>query len=118
VYSSSTIYLHTSEAEGMPGTVLEAMSCECIPICSSVGGIPECVDPEDAGYLIPLFTLGYVKNFIDKIEHVLSLEEKERQEKKTSARRSIILNNNIVVTATAYDFIYRDIEEKFFGRRQ
>ena len=37
--------------EGMPVTLLEAISVGCIPICSSVGGIPEVVTNEYNGFL-------------------------------------------------------------------
>lgn len=37
--------------EGMPITLFEALSAECIPICSPVGGIPEIIDSGNNGFL-------------------------------------------------------------------
>lgn len=40
------IYLHPSHSEGLPRTILEAMTKACPCICTSVGGIPELIDKE------------------------------------------------------------------------
>lgn len=37
--------------EGMPVTLLEALSVGCIPICSPVGGIPEVINSGENGFL-------------------------------------------------------------------
>lgn len=37
--------------EGLPVTVLEALSVGCVPICSNVGGIPEVIEPGFNGFL-------------------------------------------------------------------
>ena len=38
------IFLMTSEFEGMPLALLEAMSMGCVPVVSDAGGIPEVVN--------------------------------------------------------------------------
>ncbi len=40
------IYLHPSRSEGLPRTILEAMTKATPCICSNVGGIPELISPE------------------------------------------------------------------------
>lgn len=48
VYRSSSIYLHTSLTESMPGTLLEAMACGCIPVCGlTPGGMREILPRND-----------------------------------------------------------------------
>lgn len=37
--------------EGMPMTVIEALSCGCLPVCTPVGGIPEMVHDAENGFL-------------------------------------------------------------------
>ncbi|WP_265110765.1 glycosyltransferase family 4 protein [Halosolutus halophilus] len=44
--------LMPSLSEGVPKTLLEAMSCGTIPIASRVGGIPDIVDDEKNGFLL------------------------------------------------------------------
>jgi L-malate glycosyltransferase len=37
------VYMMSSMFEGLPVALLEAMSMECVPVCTAVGGIPEVV---------------------------------------------------------------------------
>lgn len=41
----------TSEFEGMPISLIEALSMQCIPICTPVGGIPEMIEDGKTGFL-------------------------------------------------------------------
>jgi len=47
------VYLMSSAFEGLPVALLEAMSMECVPVCTAVGGIPELVAPGHNGALSP-----------------------------------------------------------------
>lgn len=53
VLSAYDSILLPSRTEGMPLTLLEAMAAGCIPIVSSVGGMPEAVSSKDVGWIIP-----------------------------------------------------------------
>lgn len=50
VFSSHQFYVQLSISEGFPNALSEAMLCECIPIVSNVGGMPDIV--EDCGYIL------------------------------------------------------------------
>ncbi|MUW13219.1 glycosyltransferase [Halorubrum sp. CBA1125] len=41
-----------SESEGVPKTLLEAMSCGTVPIATQVGGIPDIIKHEETGFLL------------------------------------------------------------------
>lgn len=43
-FETIDIYVHPSRSEGLPRTILEAMTKAVPCICSSVGGIPELID--------------------------------------------------------------------------
>ena len=49
VYKQIDIFLLTSDFEGLPLALLEAMSCGCIPVVSNVGGIKQ-LDFGGVGY--------------------------------------------------------------------
>ena len=51
IYASMDIFLMTSLTEGMPNTVLEAMSMEIPIVSTSVGGVPDLVDHGKTGFL-------------------------------------------------------------------
>lgn len=45
------VYMMSSIFEGLPIALLEAMSMECAPVCTAVGGIPELIDDGKNGLL-------------------------------------------------------------------
>jgi glycosyltransferase involved in cell wall biosynthesis len=45
-------YLMTSDYEGLPVALLEAMSMECVPVVTPVGGIPDVITDRQNGVLI------------------------------------------------------------------
>lgn len=48
------IFMMTSEFEGLPIALLEAMSMGCTPACTAAGGIPELVKDNQNGILVPV----------------------------------------------------------------
>jgi glycosyltransferase involved in cell wall biosynthesis len=52
LYRQVDLYVHLSDWEGMPNTVLEAMACGLPVIASRVGGIPELVQDLRTGLLL------------------------------------------------------------------
>ena len=45
--------LFPSRAEGLPLALLEGMAAGCIPIISRIGGMPEAVNSQDTGWVVP-----------------------------------------------------------------
>jgi glycosyltransferase involved in cell wall biosynthesis len=52
VYPSLDLLLHTSRADAMPLTVLEAMACGVPVVAIGVGGVPEIIETGETGILI------------------------------------------------------------------
>lgn len=48
------IFMMTSEFEGLPIALLEAMSMECMPACTAAGGIAELIGDSKNGILVPV----------------------------------------------------------------
>ena len=52
VFKSSDVFVLTSQNEGLPMSLLEAMSLGAVPICTSVGGIKEVIKDGENGFLV------------------------------------------------------------------
>ncbi|MHA1251510.1 MAG: glycosyltransferase family 4 protein, partial [Candidatus Helarchaeota archaeon] len=63
-YNKCKIFLLTSRAEGLPTTILEALSCEVPVIASNIGGVSEIIKNGENGYL---FDINDINQIIDKI---------------------------------------------------
>ena len=53
LYRNAHLIVITSNREGFPLTVMEGMAQGCVPVCTSVGGIPEHVVHQENGWLLP-----------------------------------------------------------------
>lgn len=52
-YQASDIYLHAAHSDNFPNSILEALACGVPVIATSVGGIPEQVEDNITGFLVP-----------------------------------------------------------------
>ena len=87
-YHASDLYVLPSHMEGLPNTLLEAMSCAIASIASSVGGIPSLIEDGVNGLLIN-------KQSKDMLKKSLSLcyENKKLRIKLGKEARETIINN-------------------------
>lgn len=70
IYEDSDVVILTSEFEGLPVTLLEAMGRGCIPVVTDIpSGIPEVVKHEESGLLVPV---GNIQAFA---EHITRLHQ-------------------------------------------
>jgi len=53
LYAQAHLVLITSSREGFPLTLMEGMAQGCVPLCSSIGGIPEHIRHAENGWLLP-----------------------------------------------------------------
>jgi len=68
LYSASYVYILPSLFEGLPATILEAMSCRTPVIASKVGGVPEVVIN---GYNGILFSPGSIEELSEAVNYLL-----------------------------------------------
>ena len=76
--SCSDAFCLTSIYEGLPISLLEAMACGVVPICTNVGGIPDVIENGITGYLCPVNTDSYVnilERFINNKFNKMNLKE-------------------------------------------
>jgi glycosyltransferase involved in cell wall biosynthesis len=53
-FSAMDIFMMTSSFEGLPIALLEAMSMECVVVCTDAGGIKELIRNQQDGFLVPV----------------------------------------------------------------
>lgn len=63
--SSADIFVFPSHHEGLPNAVLEAMSCGLPIIATRIGGIPEAVEHNQSGLLVPAKDVSALANAIE-----------------------------------------------------
>jgi glycosyltransferase involved in cell wall biosynthesis len=98
LYSASYMYILPSLFEGLPASILEAMSCKTSVIASNVGGVPEVVINRYNGIL---FNPGSVEELSKAIEYVLE----SPKTRETLATRAYL-------TSQLYSWKY--IAEKYY----
>jgi glycosyltransferase involved in cell wall biosynthesis len=84
-YSRSEFYLQLSMSEGFPNALCEAMLCECIPIVSNVGAMPDIVN--DSGFILRRRDLQLLKKLAEE-----ALATKNKEELRKKARERIAVN--------------------------
>jgi len=71
IYRQSDIFILPSQNEGVPVSILEAMSCGVPVIATYVGGIPELIEHRKTGFLIyprPEYIVSAVSKLLDDRE--------------------------------------------------
>lgn len=84
--------------EGLPITLLEALSVGCVPICSNVGGIPNVITNGKNGFLS---SSSSEDDYLSIMEHFLSLGENQLKDIKTDCVNSFT-KFDIINTADRY----------------
>ena len=101
----SLLYFMTSLYEGLPISVIEAMSLGKAIVASDVLGNKDCVKDGFNGYLLPLKENVFVEKMIELIEN----DEKRKEMEKNSRfyfESSFYINNRIKALEDIYTEIY------------
>jgi glycosyltransferase involved in cell wall biosynthesis len=88
-YPGFDCFAMTSEREGLPHTLLEAMACECLPVAMLVPGLPEVVADGSTGRLVDQdpAALGAA------LQEVRAYDPTRRREIGMRARRHVLLHH-------------------------
>ena len=84
-YEAFDLFALSSEREGLPNVVLEAMAMETPVLATAVNGLPKLIDPERDGWLVEPGSIPMLK---ESIGRVLALPE-ERRRRAAAARAKV-----------------------------
>jgi len=84
IYSSLDLFLMTSLAEGLPNTVIEAMSMEVPVVSTAVDGVPELVVDGETGFLCDI---GDVDTLAKKVVELIENETLRNSFSKAARKR-------------------------------
>jgi glycosyltransferase involved in cell wall biosynthesis len=111
LYRQADIFVLSSQSEGVPLALLEAMSCGLPSVCTSVGGVPEILADSVTGFLVQR---GDVENMSAKILTLLN-DEKLRKKMGSKARELVIENYTIGEMSQKILDIYNELNTKETG---
>jgi N-acetyl-alpha-D-glucosaminyl L-malate synthase BshA len=104
-FSLADIYLMTSDFEGLPIALLEAMSMSCAPVATAVGGIPEVIINDESGILCEA---GDVDGITNAVASLLNDEQKLSRLKR-GARKRIEENFSMKNMVKELENIYTEV---------
>ncbi len=108
-YHIAQIFVLPTYYEGLPNAVLEAMACELPVIASNVSGIPEQIEDNVTGFMVPP---GDVQCFYKKIVELLDSPDKRTTLGK-NARKKVLENFTWNLVAKRIADNYQQILEKY-----
>lgn len=100
----SKIFVMSSKTEGLPCALMEAMSCELIPIVTPVGDIKDLVKPDFNGF----FHNGTAENLSSMMQEVLHSYENLIKIRK-NARNYIVENYSYDVATKKWNYIFEKV---------
>lgn len=103
IYASFDLFLMTSLTEGMPNTVLEAMSLELPVVSTNVGGLPELVEEGVSGLLTPVGDVAALSGAVIRLLNDLT----QRQVFAQAARKRIELNFDFSNRVKSMEDLYK-----------
>ena len=99
------IYLMSSDFEGLPVALLEAMSMQCVPVVTRAGGIPSVIDHSENGFLYQQEDEAQAVLFVGDL--VCNIEK--RQKMGVSARAKIVGSFGIKKMVESIEEVYEDV---------
>jgi glycosyltransferase involved in cell wall biosynthesis len=103
ILNAADVFVLSSDYEGNPLSVMEAMAAGKPMICTAVGGVPELVEDGECGLLVPQRD---VKALAGAMRYMLESPEARKSMGEASARRAVERFDLRVMTE-AYENLYR-----------
>jgi len=104
-FTAMDMFMMSSEFEGLPIALLEAMSMNCVPACTAAGGIPEVIMDGVNGVLVPV---QQPMQLVERISQLLQHPD-EVANLKQAARETVINSFSMKKMVAELEDIYNDL---------
>lgn len=105
IMNAADAFCLSSKWEGLPVTLLEAMSVGCVPVCTPVGGMPEVIVNRGNGFLADSPS---GEDYYVALKEYLNTREDDLSRIKSEWIHTFN-NFNIKNTALTYEFYYKNV---------
>jgi glycosyltransferase involved in cell wall biosynthesis len=107
-FTAMDMFMMSSEFEGLPIALLEAMSMNCVPVCTAAGGIPEVIKDGVNGLLVPV---EQPMQLVDRLSQLIPQPDRVTQMKQ-AARETVINSFSMKKMVTELEAIYNNLINK------
>jgi glycosyltransferase involved in cell wall biosynthesis len=107
-FTAMDVFMMSSEFEGLPIALLEAMSMNCVPACTAAGGIPEVIKDGVNGVLVPV---QQPMQLVDRLSQLIQQPDRVAQMKE-AARQTVIDSFSMKKMVGELEVIYNDLINK------
>jgi glycosyltransferase involved in cell wall biosynthesis len=107
-FTAMDVFMMSSEFEGLPIALLEAMSMNCVPACTTAGGIPEVIKDGVNGILVPV---QQPMQLVDRLSQLMQQPDRVAQ-MKAAARQTVIDSFSMKKMVGELEVIYNDLINK------
>jgi L-malate glycosyltransferase len=99
------IFLMSSDFEGLPVSLLEAMAMQCVPVVTNVGGIPAVVEQGVNGFMVE------TEQEEEAVLHIITLAQDEvlRKRMGTAARKTVVEKYSVTRMVGELEEVYRGL---------
>ena len=103
-----------SQSEGMPNSVLEAMAAGLAIVATSVGGVPEIIESEVNGLLVPANDPATLSEAILRVLR----DDDLRQRLATAGRKTVLARFNFARLIGSLETLYAHPSPRIHGRQK
>lgn len=107
-FTAMDMFMMSSEFEGLPIALLEAMSMNCVPVCTAAGGIPEVIKDGVNGLLVPV---EQPLQLVDRLSQLIQQPDQVARMKQ-AARETVINSFSMKKMVTELEAIYNNLINK------
>jgi glycosyltransferase involved in cell wall biosynthesis len=100
--SDALLLVHTSQNEGCPNVIMEAMACGRPVVATDAGDIPSLVDDGETGFVVPRGNIGSLAERIGALLQDRALCERMSEAARLKAEREFGLERLLKETLAAY----------------